>query len=53
VESTASQAIDPDWVEAMAFAWFAYKNKSGEAANAPSVTGASRPTVLGGYYSHR
>lgn len=50
VETTASLGIDPDWVEAMAFAWIARETLANRAANCPSVTGASQPVVLGAIY---
>jgi anhydro-N-acetylmuramic acid kinase len=45
--STADFGLDPDHVEAAAFAWLAMRSIMGEAGNAPEVTGASRETVLG------
>jgi anhydro-N-acetylmuramic acid kinase len=50
VESTAACGIDPDWVEAMAFAWLARQTLEGLAGNLPEVTGAAHPAVLGGIY---
>ena len=50
VETTARLGIHPDWVEAAAFAWLAMRTLAGEAGNAPTVTGATRETVLGGIY---
>lgn len=47
VESTAAQGIDPDWVEAMAFAWLARQTLNGLPGNLPSVTGAGQAVVLG------
>lgn len=47
VESTAGYGIDPNWMEAMAFAWLAQRTLAGEAGNLPSVTGASGPRILG------
>ena len=47
VDSTAVAGLDPDWVEAAAFAWLAMRNQSGSTGNLPSVTGAQRATVLG------
>jgi anhydro-N-acetylmuramic acid kinase len=45
--STANFGLDPDHVEASAFAWLAMRSIAGETGNAPEVTGASRKTVLG------
>lgn len=50
VSSTASHGVDPDWVEAMAFAWLAHCCLEGIAANRPSVTGARGLRVLGAIY---
>jgi anhydro-N-acetylmuramic acid kinase len=51
VASTATRGIDPDYVEAMAFAWLACERLAGHAAeNAFTVTGARGPRVLGGIY---
>lgn len=50
VASTASRGIDPDWIEAMAFAWLAHCTLQGIAANRPSVTGARGLRVLGAIY---
>lgn len=48
--STASLGLDPQLVEASAFAWLAKQNLEGLAGNLPSVTGAKGKRVLGGYY---
>ena len=50
VASTATAGLDPDWVEAAAFAWLAMRRLQGRTGNLPSVTGASRPAVLGAIY---
>ena len=50
VESTAAKGIDPDWVEAMAFAWLARETLAGRTGNLPPVTGASHSVILGGIY---
>jgi anhydro-N-acetylmuramic acid kinase len=47
VGSTGEFGVEPDWMEALAFAWFAKRTLENQAANLPSVTGASRPAVLG------
>jgi anhydro-N-acetylmuramic acid kinase len=39
--------VDPDHVEAAAFAWLAARTLAGLAGNVPTVTGAARPAVLG------
>ncbi len=50
VETTATYGIGPDWVEASAFAWLAWRTLSGLPGNLPAVTGARREVVLGGIY---
>lgn len=50
ISSTQKQGIDPDWVEAMAFAWLARQTLKLMPGNVPSVTGAKRAAVLGGVY---
>ena len=50
VESTAGHGLDPDFVEAMAFAWLARQTLAGLPGNVPSVTGARGPRVLGVVY---
>ena len=47
VESTARHGVDPDWVEAMAFAWLAERTLSSRHGNLPTVTGSSGPRILG------
>ena len=50
VASTAAVGVDPDWMEAMAFAWLARRTLRDETGNLPAVTGAHRATVLGAIY---
>lgn len=47
VESTAVLGVDPDFVEAMGFAWLARQTLAGRPGNLPAVTGARGPRVLG------
>ncbi len=51
VTTTEVLGIHPDWVEACAFAWLAYRTSNNKPGNIPSVTGASHPVVLGAIYS--
>jgi len=51
VASTSSAGLDPDWVEAVAFAWLAKRTTHGQTGNLPSVTGASHKVVLGDIHS--
>jgi len=48
--TTQALGLDPDWVEAAAFAWLARETLAGRPGNAPAVTGAAGPRVLGGIY---
>ncbi len=47
VYTTQTLGLDPDWVEACAFAWLAARTLTHHPGNLPSVTGASAPVVLG------
>jgi anhydro-N-acetylmuramic acid kinase len=47
IATTGSAGLDPDWVEAAAFAWLAMRTSRELAGNLPSVTGASSAAVLG------
>jgi anhydro-N-acetylmuramic acid kinase len=51
VESTAALGVDPDLVEAMAFAWLARETLTGRPGNLPEVTGARGLRVLGAIHS--
>jgi len=53
VESTGMHGLDPDWVEAAAFAWLARQTIEGKPGNLPAVTGATRPVVLGRLFRKR
>ena len=50
VATTAALGIDPDWVEALAFAWLARQTLHHEPGNLPSVTGARGERILGAIY---
>ncbi len=50
ITSTDSIDIDPQWVEAWAFAWLAKQTLAGAPGNVPTVTGAKGPRVLGAIY---
>lgn len=50
VASTKQYGVDPDWVEALAFAWLARQTLKQRPGNLPSVTGAKKLAVLGGIY---
>ena len=50
VNSTAALGVDPDWVEAIAFAWLAKQTMEQQPGNLSSVTGASGQRILGAIY---
>lgn len=50
VTSTASAGIPPDQVEAMAFAWLAWRFQTHRSGNLPAVTGARGARPLGALY---
>lgn len=50
VRSTAEEGVDPDYLEATAFAWLARQRLLGLPGNLPAVTGARGPRVLGAVY---
>ena len=50
VESTGTHGLDPDFVEAMAFAWLARETLARRPGNLAGVTGARGPRVLGALY---
>jgi anhydro-N-acetylmuramic acid kinase len=51
VGTTAEAGLDPQWVEAAAFAWLARQRLHGQAGNLPAVTGAHQRVLLGGLYT--
>ncbi|WP_025385421.1 anhydro-N-acetylmuramic acid kinase [Legionella oakridgensis] len=54
VNSTQSLGIDPDFIEAMMFAWLAEKTLSQTPLDLSRITGAKKPVILGAvYYSTR
>ncbi|WP_084190998.1 anhydro-N-acetylmuramic acid kinase [Methylomarinum vadi] len=50
VSSTDDYGIDPDHVEAIAFAWLARQTLHNHPGNLPKATGAEAPVILGGIY---
>jgi len=52
VESTEVLGVSPNHVEALAFAWLAYRHVEREPGNLPEVTGAAGLRVLGAMYPH-
>ncbi|WP_231892481.1 anhydro-N-acetylmuramic acid kinase [Woeseia oceani] len=53
VASTATAGVEPDWIEAAAFAWLAARRLADLPGNIPAVTGARVPAILGGVFSGR
>lgn len=49
-QTTDFIGIDPDWIEACAFAWLAYRRWNHLPSNEPNVTGAHEYVSLGGIY---
>lgn len=50
VQSTARLGLDPNWVEAAAFAWLASRTIAALPGNLPPVTGARKREILGAIY---
>jgi len=50
VATTRTLGIDPDWVEALAFAWLARQTLHHAPGNLPAVTGARGARILGAIY---
>jgi len=50
VATTDALGLPADWVEAVAFAWLAYRTLHHLPGNLPEVTGAAGPRVLGAIY---
>lgn len=48
--STEEIDVNPNWMEACAFAWLAFARCHNLNGNLPTVTGASRPALLGAIY---
>jgi anhydro-N-acetylmuramic acid kinase len=50
ITTSKQYGVDPQWVEAAAFAWLAHRTLTGDYGNLPTVTGAKEKVVLGGIY---
>ncbi|XP_037046429.1 anhydro-N-acetylmuramic acid kinase-like [Bradysia coprophila] len=48
--STCELGIPAEWMEALAFAWFAKNTINGQSVNLTNVTGARKAVILGGIY---
>ncbi|CAC9436987.1 Anhydro-N-acetylmuramic acid kinase [Bathymodiolus heckerae thiotrophic gill symbiont] len=53
ITTTSDLGIDPDFVEAAAFAFFAKQTLEGKPSNLPLVTGACGTRILGGIYQYQ
>jgi len=53
IASTQQLDLEPQWVEAIAFAWLAYCFIENMTSNLPQVTGARRAAILGAFYPAR
>ncbi|MBV53048.1 MAG: anhydro-N-acetylmuramic acid kinase [Coxiellaceae bacterium] len=51
IRTTSTFGINPEWVEACAFAWFAQQTLEKRTINLMEITGATRPSVLGAIYT--
>jgi len=52
IASTEALGINPDWMEAIAFAWLAKQTIEGKAGNLPITTGAKNFRILGATYQY-
>lgn len=50
ISSTDKLGIDPNWVEALGFAWLAFRHINKQTGNLPTVTGAKKAVILGQRY---
>lgn len=50
VSSTEALGVEPEWIEAMAFAWLARQTMNRKCGNLGAVTGATKEVILGGVY---
>ncbi len=50
INSSAKYGLDPDYIEATAFAWLTKQTIEHKPGNLPEVTGAERAVILGGVY---
>lgn len=50
VQSTSALGVAPNRVEALAFAWLAYRFDQRKPGNLPAVTGAKGARILGALY---
>lgn len=48
--ATSNFGVPAEWMEALAFAWFAKNTINRQPINLTSVTGSRKPVILGGIY---
>ena len=53
LHSTAFRGLDPDWIEAILFAWLARERLAGRLMETGSITGARKPVLLGKIFEPR
>jgi anhydro-N-acetylmuramic acid kinase len=53
LQSTDEHGLDPDWVEAVLFAWLARERIAGRLQDTGSITGAAEPVLLGDIFQPR
>jgi anhydro-N-acetylmuramic acid kinase len=52
IQTTEQLGVDPNYVEAIAFAWLAKQRMNNKTGNIPSATNAIHKGILGGIYSN-
>jgi len=50
IATTTAMGIEPDWVKAIAFAWFARQTRDGRPGNLAAATGVAAVRMLGTIY---
>lgn len=50
IVSSDHYGVSPDWIEALAFSWLAYRAIQGQPGTIPSATGALKPVITGALY---
>lgn len=50
IQNTSDIGVDPDYLEAMLFAWLASKTMNMQTLNLSKVTGSKKPAILGAIY---
>jgi anhydro-N-acetylmuramic acid kinase len=51
IDSTQAFGVDPDYLEAMMFAWFAQQTIRNKTVDLTQITGANKPSILGAIYT--